>query len=265
MRLNIKINSQRSINQSSKQPLSELSRQPSKQPLSAKSAIIISALSFTLMSGCVIDTTPKDNLMPVTQLQEDEPSYIVHSNEIVPNEMGKRFININSAATDMAEGLIKNVIPKLTNAYYNQYRSGISPILVTSFVNLNDLKKTSAFGRALSELLMSELQAKGYNIIEMRTGHYIDIVENDGEFILTRDTEKIAKSQSAVSVLAGTYTITDKNVILNGKLISLYDNHIISSWTNRIERTKEVDSILKPNTEPVNVYERTPVNTAPIK
>lgn len=172
------------------------------------------------------------------------------------NSMSKIFLTVNSAADDMAQGLVCGASPHAMGSC----KRAVPPVLVTSFVNLNNMKKTSTFGRVFSELLMTQLQTRGISVTEMRQGNVIDIKQGGGEFILTRNTRNIAKTYSANSILAGTYTITRESIILNGRLINLETNDIVSSWTNRVSRTKEVNSLFTDqNTSAVPVYERAPL------
>ncbi|MCI4626381.1 MAG: hypothetical protein L3V56_10525 [Candidatus Magnetoovum sp. WYHC-5] len=206
---------------------------------------LLVSVAFLLSYGCYSYTgTPVVQHVPF-----DDPVYIKYT-----NPMSKKFLNITSAADDMALGLFCNGSVEAVSC-----NRKVSPLLVTTFVNLNTLKKTSPFGRAFSELLMTQLQGRGYVITEMRVGNVIDIKNDSGEFVLTRDVKDLLVSHSANAIVAGTYTITKESVILNGRLISLTDNSIIASWTNSVVRTKEINSLLtNPDSGDVSVYERVP-------
>ncbi|MEO5358431.1 MAG: FlgO family outer membrane protein [Nitrospirae bacterium YQR-1] len=194
------------------------------------------------------------------------------------------FDDLEGAAKDMSRGILTN----LKANFYRTDTSTISPILITTFADLNDLSQTSALGRLFSEMVMTVLHAENFEIIEMRKGNAIDIVKNDGEFMLTRDLKDLVKKHDAKSVIVGTYTVTEKSVVFNGRLIGISDSKLYSAWTTRLVRTQEVDSLVRQknlsgssnhdsgygrnskkkkqqpaketDNEPVTVYERVPAN-----
>ncbi|QWR77218.1 FlgO family outer membrane protein [Candidatus Magnetomonas plexicatena] len=151
------------------------------------------------------------------------------------------FNDLEGAAKDMALGIVTN----LKIEFHRSDTINLSPIVVTTFADLNDLSLTTTLGRSFSEMVMTGLHARNFEIIEMRKGNAIDIVKNDGEFMLTRNLRDLAKKQNAKSVFVGTYTITDKSVVFNGRLIGISDSKLYSAWTTRLVRTKEVDSLLR--------------------
>ncbi len=173
------------------------------------------------------------------------------------------FDDIDGAAKDMANGLSFGARIETERVYSPQ----ISPILITTFVDLNDLKQTSPLGRAFSELLMTYLQKNYFEVIEMRMGSVIDIDKKSGEFVLTRDVKDLALRHSAMSVIVGTYTVTEQAVILNGRIVNLKDSTLYSAWSTRIVKTKEIKDLLKNKriigqgnmADTVPVFERPPV------
>lgn len=212
-------------------------------------ALMYKAFAATLAGLCIClilaSCKSAANERKVIKVEDIEPVYITHT-----NPMSRRYLTLDSAANDMAEGLVMNA-----------HSSSLSPVLITTFVSVDNFNKTSSLGRVLSELVMTELQAKGIEVVEMRKSIAIDFQENTGEFILTRKTRDLAQEYSAQAVFAGTYSISSKTIILNGRLISLRDSRVLAAWTNRVVRSKEIDSLLKLNTDPVSGYERPPVTS----
>ncbi|MEO5361531.1 MAG: FlgO family outer membrane protein [Nitrospirota bacterium] len=170
--------------------------------------------------------------------------------------------DLDSAAKDMANGLSFSARIETDRVYSPQ----ISPILITTFVDVNDIRQTSPLGRAFSELLMTYLQLNYFDVIEMRMGNVIDMDKKNGEFVLTRDVKDLAARENAMSVLVGTYTVTGKSVIFNGRIINLKDSTLYSAWSTRMVETKELKKLLKntggqgqlPDSAPV--FERPPVS-----
>jgi TolB-like protein len=175
-------------------------------------------------------------------------------------QMSGEFSTLTGAASDMASGLVKNaaidnkrIIPVET------VPKKLSPIVVTTFVDINDFERTSPLGRTFSEMMMSELQARNFKVIEMRKGAYISMQKDKGEFILSRDIENTARKYNATAVMTGTYTSDGNSIILSGRIISIRDNQIYSAWTNRITLTEELGYMMRSGRElPVTVFERMP-------
>ncbi|VAX18259.1 hypothetical protein MNBD_NITROSPINAE04-561 [hydrothermal vent metagenome] len=101
-------------------------------------------------------------------------------------------------------------------------------IAVTTFVELDNLEKTSSFGRYVSEQLSAELFKLGFSVRELRQRVDIDIIRTKGELILSRRSEKLMKKFQVDSVIAGSYTVVGQKVTLNVRLLSLDTSRLIS-------------------------------------
>lgn len=118
------------------------------------------------------------------------------------------------------------------------------PIIVTTFVNLNNLGKSSVFGRAVAEKLLTELHQTGFMVSEIRKGKDVFLREDLGELILTRDARETMGKTHARAVLAGTYVATSDSVIVNARLIDLQTPLILSSCSYTLKMTKELEKLL---------------------
>lgn len=118
------------------------------------------------------------------------------------------------------------------------------PIIVTTFVNLNNLNKSSVFGRAVAEKLLTELHHAGFTVSEIRKGKDIFLREELGELILTRDARETMGKTHARAVLAGTYVATADSIIINARLIDLQTPLILSSCSYTLKMTKELEKLL---------------------
>ncbi len=105
------------------------------------------------------------------------------------------------------------------------------PILSTSFVNLDDLNETSAFGRLLGVSVASRFSQHGYRVVELRLGKGSVVVQKkNGEFVLSRDTARLDGSHEAQAVIVGTYSLDDNWAYLSVRLVGIRDNTVISSY-----------------------------------
>jgi len=115
-----------------------------------------------------------------------------------------------------------------TQMMQNKKMHTTKPVLITSFVRLDNLKQTSEFGRVLSESLINELSNRGFNVIEFRGQVGISINEQ-GEYFITRDVNKLKQNVENTYVVVGTYSRQYKQVMLNARVIDNASGQIISS------------------------------------
>jgi len=128
--------------------------------------------------------------------------------------------NLNDAINDISKQLFLN-IPKNTIKY--------NKIALTTFVNLDNLKETSSFGRVISESLINELATKNFNVIDFRQQNVIS-VNSQGEFLLTRDTEKLIDEIPGALILVGTYSVLEKDlIVINARIINNETLDIVST------------------------------------
>ncbi len=118
------------------------------------------------------------------------------------------------------------------------------PIIVTTFVDLNNLDKSSIFGRVLAEELLNELHQAGFTVSEIRKGRDIFIRKELGEMILSRNAREILGKSSARAILAGTYVATAKTIIINARLIDINSPLILSSCSYSLKMNKELQNMI---------------------
>lgn len=102
------------------------------------------------------------------------------------------------------------------------------PVIITSFVRLDQLKTTSEFGRILGESLIDELSNRGFNVIEFR-GKMAVSINDKGEYFLSRKPHEIKKDVPSTYIVVGTYSRQAGRVILNARFIDNITGKVISS------------------------------------
>jgi len=117
------------------------------------------------------------------------------------------------------------------------------PILYSSFVNLNNLQETSSLGRLIAELFSTRFSKHGYKVLEIKL-RKSDIVvkERVGELALSRKMTDIKNANDAQAILSGTYTMTDKGVYVNARIISTIDRSIVSAESFLIPNENAITS-----------------------
>jgi len=119
-----------------------------------------------------------------------------------------------------------------------------SPILVASFVNLDDLNESSTFGRVLSEQVASRFKQEGYTTIEMKLRTTVFIKEGSGEFLLSRELSKISTKHHAQAVVVGSYAAARDRVYLTVRVVNVTDSRILSSHDYDIPMSRDVFKML---------------------
>ena len=126
--------------------------------------------------------------------------------------------NLNSKVIFLADQLVRNID--------NRFR--YEPIVVTTFVNLDNMKETSSLGRLIAENLIHELQVRGWKVFDIRLAKDI-VVKPQGEFSITRDIKNIRNYYRVNSVITGTYAITSNSVIVNARIIDVKSGVVVST------------------------------------
>jgi len=124
-----------------------------------------------------------------------------------------------------------------------------NPILVASFVNLDNLNESSTFGRAVSEQIASALEQKGYSTIEMKLRTSVFIKKGSGEFLLSREISEISVKHRAQAVVVGTYAIARDRVYLTARVVDVSNSRILSSADYEVPMTRNVFKMLLKGTE----------------
>ncbi|MBW1711658.1 MAG: hypothetical protein JRJ59_00710 [Deltaproteobacteria bacterium] len=109
-------------------------------------------------------------------------------------------------------------------------------LLPTTFVNLDDLYRTSTFGRLCAEQLAEEMKVRGSEVVELRRSKELFILPQTGELSLSREIEEIYTTYKANALLIGTYTITAQQIILNVRLVKAKENTLMAVGTAFFER-----------------------------
>jgi TolB-like protein len=121
--------------------------------------------------------------------------------------------------------------------------ANLKPILVTSFSNLDNLSETTSLGRLLGEQLIHELKVRGWQVVDLRLTKSV-IVNQSGEFSLSRELSRIRESFPAGNVLVGTYSRTTDGVLLSARIIDVASGHVQSSAQSRAPRDRFVNNLV---------------------
>jgi TolB-like protein len=158
----------------------------------------------------------------IFNLDNTKYSYAVSSNKYHASAN-----DINAIASAAADMLENNLLYKLNRTL---------PILSTSFVNLDNLKTSSSFGRLLGDRMASRFSQHGYKVIELKLRKDCVIIqEGKGELALSRDIKQLNNSHNVQAVIVGTYSFLENLVFVSTKIVSGLDHSILSSYDFTIE------------------------------
>jgi TolB-like protein len=139
-------------------------------------------------------------------------------------------VNILRGNTDIikisyaiADNLARSALPPLVPRHPDM------PILVTTFVNNNNLQQTSTLGRVLQEQIASRFVQLGYTVREIKLSNTLHIEPKSGETILSRDLTQLSDAQTAQAILVGTISRTNQVLYISARLISPSNNNILAS------------------------------------
>lgn len=179
--------------------------------------IILAALA---MSGCSNSSSARvaaipgayklDQLKANQRYVTDEPLGVQQSQSSVGH--------FNAQMIFMADQIERNADRKsLENTF-----------IVTSFTNLNRLSETTSFGRLLAENTIHELQVRKWKVFDVRLTKDI-IINEAGEFSLSRDIKKIKEIYKVGGIVTGTYSVANDHVIVNARVIDIDTGLVASS------------------------------------
>ncbi len=143
------------------------------------------------------------------------------------NSLGKDIDLIDFSYT-IADDLVKTAFPPLIP------RQKEMALLTTTFVDNNNLKITSHFGRLLQDNIGSRFVQQGYTVYEVKLTNNLHIEEGSGETILSRDLNRLNQSQKAQAILVGTISRTQRTMYISARLINPHDSTVISSKNYRL-------------------------------
>ena len=117
------------------------------------------------------------------------------------------------------------------------------PVLITSFVKLHNLKETTEFGRLLSESLINDLSNRNFNIIEFR-GQIGVSINKQGEYFLSRNTNKLKGQIENTFIVVGTYSRQYGKIMINARVIDNGSGRIITSARATYKHGKRNDCVI---------------------
>lgn len=187
-------------------------------------------------------------LIPITAAANDFSSSIGRA---LSTLMGTGYVP--ACASSIASSMDKQLLELLGENYTPKDLK----IVLTVPVNINDFHKTNTLARQITEEIANKLKAKGYRVFEIRRARDIEITPRKGEFLLSREQHKLFKTDLEIElVMTGTYTITNRSVRYNCRLLHTGSYEIIASGNGTVPIYPEIYPLL--DEEPDKIIELAP-------
>jgi TolB-like protein len=149
-------------------------------------------------------------------------------NDTTHSGIFNRETDIIALAYDIADNLVDQSLTFLVP------RHPELPVMVSTFVDNNDLSQTSPFGRLLQEHIASRLVQHGFTVREIKLTKTVSIDPKSGETVLSRDLNKINGEIQAQAILAGTLSLSDYNLYVSTRMILPSNGNILASYDRQM-------------------------------
>ncbi|MBF0136630.1 MAG: FlgO family outer membrane protein [Magnetococcus sp. DMHC-1] len=166
--------------------------------------VVAGILTGTLLAGAGCASRPPPETMPLVSQPMTQP---------MPQDLTE---SAYAAVDIMVQELEERMMPQQT-------------ILPVTFVNLDNLEETSSLGRLIARQMASRFTQRGYSMMEVKVRKDLVIRKDEGEFILSREIEKIGQEHKAKALLVGSYTVAQNRIFVNAQIIRLKDKVALAS------------------------------------
>ncbi len=201
---------------------------------------LVTATVF-LFTGCFSQSVFTPSYKESSVVKENQKVQVTKQHIKIAEDMQR---NVTTQPT--LEGTINSLATQMMR---NKKMDTSKPVLITSFVRLDNFKKTTEFGRIVSESMINEMSNRGFNIIEYRGQMAVSINEK-GEYFITRNPYKLKDQVPNTYVVVGTYSRQFGKVMLNARVIDNITGKIISSSRATYLHNKRNDCILFKDCKP---------------
>ena len=182
----------------------------------------------TILSSSLIATS----MFAKAEIIEHKKEVRIHSIPLHVVDSNNPIGYLNSQTIFLADQLERNADKK--------YLAG--SVLVTSFVNLDNLTQTNGLGRLLSEGLTHQLHVRKWKVVDARLANNV-VINKQGEFALSRDIKNIRSNYNISAIVTGTFTNTSIGIIVNAKVMDV-DSGVVTSSAQVVIPTQGLEALL---------------------
>ncbi len=118
------------------------------------------------------------------------------------------------------------------------------PVVVATLVDVNDLERSTGFGRITAEQVGARLANTGIPVAEVKLRRSI-LIDKGGEMVLSRDVRQLLRARDAQALVAGTYAVGRDTVFVNLRMLSAADGRVLSAHDYIVPITRDVAALLQ--------------------
>ncbi|MEW6290335.1 MAG: FlgO family outer membrane protein [Thermodesulfobacteriota bacterium] len=203
---------------------------------------------------------------PNAYLKVDEKNQGVQENGLMPAPIAHKYriyqYMPESSRSQATESQLSDISKEVAGkVFYELKEDGeknySARVAVVAAVPLSDLKRDTEFGRVMAEYLLTDLADRGLKVTELRLGKEINIIAQTGEFILTQNVGELANIAPELEyVVVSTFSNTRKTLIVQGRLVSLQDGLVKSSWRYTMPFTRDLLAFFQGGEQPLTIAVR---------
>ena len=160
--------------------------------------------------------------------------------------------NMRDYTPKEAKKPMQRALNKNEKTYFNifnkkdaQVNSKEKKVIVTTFLNANNLTSSSKLGRLIAEGLIAELHKRNFTVIEFHARDAVSIKEMKGDFALSRDVKQIKKRYQANYLITGTYSDAGESIFIAGRLIDMETSAVTSASNYEVKKTDAIASLIE--------------------
>nr|CRH06323.1 conserved protein of unknown function [Candidatus Magnetococcus massalia] len=142
----------------------------------------------------------------------------------------------------MSHQIADALVAELRKNHPSYHRS--KPILVTSFVNRSNLDSTSELGLLIADHIASRITQQGFAVLEPKLRQDLAIRQQQGEFILSRDIDKLSAEYKAYAVVTGNYTRGRSTLDFTTRMIRVNNRQVLSSVDAKLPLSPSTEDLL---------------------
>ncbi len=175
------------------------------------------------------------------------PYYNTHEEplKVNPNKTEKTQSHLIRASYDAVD----RILSAIENSHLNFNLDKQHPLIVTSFVDIDDVRYSSTFGRMVGEQVGSRFAQSGYQVIELKMRSDIFVPApgqgSSGEFMLSRELRDLSFEHDAQAVIVGTYAAAKDIVYVTAKVVDARNNIILYSTDYSLPVDDNIKKLLR--------------------
>ncbi len=164
-----------------------------------KSKLIIWActMGVLFLSACS-NTNPQDQAVTDTVKVETKEVATFNSNDLV----------------GIADGVVKDIVASVAPL------TEIDKVAIATPVDISTLEYSDWLGRELAEMFITSLHKRGISVYEYKLKGWLEVTSN-GDYIYSRNWQKLASKAKVTRVLSGTLSRNEKGVMLYARLVNI--------------------------------------------